>query len=203
MNQADRHTEPHPWQGRGLRGEVDPGDRSARQSSTPPRIIVLTGFMGTGKSTVGQIVAERLGWPFVDTDAWIERDTGQPIPQIFAQHGEAAFRRMERNACARAAQLERHVVATGGGSLLGAETRAAFLACGLVVCLRADLDTILRRLGSGADRPLFGGDRARLGDLLAARAPLYDSLPHQVETTGRSPEAVAEEIVRLWHTFTS
>lgn len=164
---------------------------------------MLTGFMGTGKSTVGQIVAARMGWPFVDTDAWIERDAGQPIAEIFAQHGEAAFRQMERDACARAAQLERHVIATGGGALLDAETRAAFLARGLVICLRADLDTILKRLGAGADRPLFSGDRERLGDLLAARAPLYDALPHQVETTGRSPEAVAEEIVRLWQTFAS
>src|SRR5690606_38457552 len=138
-----------------------------------------------------------------DTDAWIERDAGQPIPQIFAKHGEAAFRRMERDVCARAAQLEQHVVATGGGALLDAETRAEFLACGLVICLRADLDTILRRLGPDAQRPLFGGDASRLAELLEARAPLCDSLPHQVETTGRSPEAVAEEIVTLWHTFTS
>ena len=159
--------------------------------------------MGTGKSTVGQIVAARMGWPFVDTDAWIERDAGQPIAEIFAQQGEVAFRQMERDACARAAQLARHVVATGGGALLDAETRAAFLARGLVICLRADLDTILRRLGAGADRPLFGGDASRLAGLLAARALHYDALPHQVETSGRSPEAVAEEIVTLWHTFTS
>ena len=119
------------------------------------------------------------------------------------QQGEAAFRRLERDACARAAQLAQHVVATGGGALLDAETRAAFLADGLVVCLRADLETILERLGDGAQRPLFGGDRARLSALYAARAPLYDALPHQVETAGRSPEAVAEEIVTLWHTSAS
>ena len=171
--------------------------------SSAPRILVLTGFMGSGKTTVGQLVAARLGWPFVDTDTWIERDAGQPIPAIFAQQGEAAFRRLERDACARAAQLAQHVVATGGGALLDAETRAAFLADGLVVCLRADLETILERLGDGAQRPLFGGDRARLSALYAARAPLYDALPHQVETAGRSPEAVAEEIVTLWHTSAS
>lgn len=171
--------------------------------SSAPRILVLTGFMGAGKSTIGRLVAARLGWPFVDTDAWIERDAGQPIAAIFAQQGEAAFRRMERDACARAAQLAQHVIATGGGALLDPATRAAFLASGLVVCLRADLDTIVRRLGASAQRPLFGGDRERLSALYAARAPFYDTLPHQVETAGRSPEAVAEEIVRLWHTCAS
>lgn len=168
-----------------------------------PRILVLAGFMGAGKTTVGRIVAARLGWPFVDTDDWIERDAGQPVTAIFAQQGEAAFRRLERNACARAAQLERHVIATGGGALLDPETRTAFQASGLVIGLRAELETILRRIDDAGQRPLFGGDRARLEALFAARAPIYAGLPHQVETDGQTPEAVAEEVVRLWHRHTS
>lgn len=169
--------------------------------SDAPRNLVLTGFMGTGKTTVGRLVAARLGWPFVDTDDFVEQAAGQPIAAVFAQQGEAAFRALERAACARAAQLERHVIATGGGALLDPATRAAFLARGLVICLRADRDTILQRLGGGADRPLFGGDRARLDALLAARAALYDALLHQVNTDGRPPEAVAEEIVTRWRTL--
>ncbi|HMM27680.1 MAG TPA: shikimate kinase [Aggregatilineaceae bacterium] len=171
--------------------------------SSAPRNIVLAGFMGAGKTTVGQIVATRLGWPFVDTDDWVERAAGQPVAAIFAQQGEATFRQMERDACARAAALERHVIATGGGALLDPATRAAFLAGGLVIGLRAALDTILRRLDGGVHRPLFNGNRAQLGALYAARAPVYAALPHQVETDGHTPGAIAEEVIRLWNQHTS
>lgn len=172
-------------------------------SSPLPRRIVLAGFMGAGKTTVGQIVAARLGWPFVDTDDLIEQAAGQAVAAIFAQQGEATFRQMERDACARAAALERHVIATGGGALLDPATRAAFLAGGLVIWLRAGLETIRRRIDDDGQRPLFGGDQGRLEALFAARAPVYAALPHQIETDGQTPGAVAEEVVRLWRRLTS
>ena len=198
---TDRHTEPH-LAGPGLRGEVDPGDRSARQSSTPPRIIVLTGFMGTGKSTVGQIVAERLGWPFVDTDDGSSATPGsrsRRFSRSTAKLPSAGWSAMpapaprswsdtsSRPAAARCStRSARGVPGVRAGSLPARGPRH-------------HIATSRIRRGSPAVRRRPGA----IGDLLAARAPLYDSLPHQVETTGRSPEAVAEEIVRLWHTFTS
>lgn len=171
--------------------------------SNAPRNLVLAGFMGAGKTTVGRLVAARLGWPFVDTDELVEQAAGRSIATIFAQDGEAAFRHLERRACQRAALLDAHVIATGGGALLDPDTRAAFLARGVVVWLSAELNTIVERLGQGAERPLFAGDHARLEALFAARAPLYAALPHRVKTDGRPPEAIAEEIVTLWQTCTS
>jgi shikimate kinase len=164
------------------------------------RNIALAGFMGTGKSTVGRRVAARLGWPFVDADAVIETRTGRSIPAIFADEGEAAFRRLEAQVCRELATQPGHVIATGGGALLDPDTRAAFEAHSLLVCLRCDLDTIIQRVGDDPDRPLFAADRPQLARLLAARAPVYDSLPHQFDTTHRTPQQVAEEIVTLWHT---
>ncbi len=164
-----------------------------------PHNLVLAGFMGTGKSTVGRIVAGRLGLTFVDTDAEIERRAERPIAAIFAQDGQAAFRRMEAEVCREVAAGRDQVIAVGGGALLDHGTRRAFARTSLIVCLTCALDEVLRRVGDDPARPLFSADRERLAALYAARAAHYASLPHAVDATAHTPAQVAGEVIRLWN----
>lgn len=161
--------------------------------------IVLAGFMGTGKSTVGRLVAARLGWRFVDTDTLIEARAGCAIAEIFAQEGEAAFRRLEADACTRAGAYTHCVIALGGGALLNTAVRRRFVAAHIVVCLTCDFAAIIARVGDDSARPLFDADRDKLAALWHARADHYASLPLHLETTHLNPEQTAEEVVRLWH----
>ncbi|MBN1680786.1 MAG: shikimate kinase [Anaerolineae bacterium] len=160
--------------------------------------LVLAGFMGTGKTTVGRMAAARLGMAFVDTDDVIMTRAGCSVAQIFAQYGEAAFRQLEADVCRDLAAQRGYVIATGGGALLDPAVVEAFAAASLIVCLQCTLDEILRRVGDDPSRPLFSPDRERLARLLAERAALYDGLPHQIDTTGLSPEQAVEEVIRLW-----
>lgn len=161
------------------------------------RNLILTGFMGAGKTTVGRIAARRLCMAFVDTDASIEAQAGLSIPQIFAERGEPAFRELEAAVCAQEAAGAGRVIATGGGAVLNPKTRAALEEGGLLVCLTAPLDELVRRTGGNSARPL-AGDRERMENLLAARRAVYDSLPHHVDTTGKAPAQVAAEVIALW-----
>lgn len=160
--------------------------------------IVLTGFMGTGKSTVGRRLAERLGHEFVDTDELIEARHG-PIPRIFAEHGEARFREIEREVATELAGRDGLVVSTGGRLLLDPANADALGAGALVVCLVASVDELVRRLADEADdRPLLaGGDpRARIEELLAERRAGYARFA-QVDTDGRTPDEVADAVLAL------
>lgn len=157
--------------------------------------IVLTGFMGTGKSAVGKVIAHRLGWAFVDADDEIVARARMPIPDIFARYGEPHFRQIERDVCRDLAGCERTVIATGGGMLVDAANRALMQASGLVVCLTASQRALARRLGRDDNRPLARDDWR---GLLARRKPAYDAIPYQVDTTGRQPASVAAEVIRLW-----
>ena len=159
------------------------------------RNIVLTGFMGSGKSTVGRLIAALMDWPFVDADNEIVARAGLTIPQIFECDGEAGFRRLEREVCRALAQREQVVIATGGGMLVDPDNRATMVESGLVVCLRATPDDVLARVGHDDNRPMLKGDwRA----LMARRQAAYDAIPFQIDTTGRPPSDVAQEIVTLW-----
>jgi shikimate kinase len=164
-----------------------------------PRNIVLTGFMGTGKTTVGRLLAQRLGYELVDTDAVIEERHG-PIPEIFAEHGEAAFRQIERGLARELTSGERRVISTGGRMMLDPETAEVLGAGAHVFCLVASPETIARRvLVSGAPaRPLLAGDdpHGRIAELLAERAAAYARF-RQVDTDGRTAAEVADEIVVL------
>ena len=164
----------------------------------PPSNIVLTGFMGTGKSTVGKLVARRLKWPFVDSDEEIVRRAGLPIPQIFAQLGEPHFREIEREVCRALAGRQQTVIATGGGMLVDPTNREVMQASGLVVCLSASSKTLARRLRNDGSRPLASGDWR---SLLARRQAAYDSIPYQVDTSGRKAADVAAEIIALWQSL--
>lgn len=171
--------------------------------SSGTRNIVLTGFMGTGKSTVGGLVAARLGRPFVDMDATLAEQFGKPIPVVFADEGEATFRVAEAQLCARLAAQEGLVISTGGGALVNPQNRAALAATGVLLCLTASVDEILRRLDGLQDRPLLNGSidgspevqGRRVRDLLNARRHAYAAIPLQVETTGRTPEAIVDAIM--------
>ncbi|MBL8160714.1 MAG: shikimate kinase [Anaerolineae bacterium] len=160
------------------------------------RNIVITGFMGTGKSTVGKLVAEQLARPFLDTDDEIVRRAGKPIAEIFAQQGEAAFRQMEGRLCRFLAAQRGYVISTGGGMLVDAGNRQVMLsASALVVCLTATPDAIAERVSADTERPLLKGDwRA----LLEKRRSAYEAIPCQVDTSRRAPNAIAEDIIRLW-----
>lgn len=160
--------------------------------------ITLAGFMGTGKSTVGRLVAERLGWRFVDTDLIIEARGGRTIAEIFAQDGESAFRQLEAEVCPEMAALCHQVIAVGGGALLNPVIRDCVEAHSLLITLTCDLDEIVRRVGDAPARPLYTPDRERLARLLAERADHYASLPYHIDTTSLIPEQVAEEVFRLW-----
>lgn len=161
--------------------------------------IIITGFMGTGKSTVGPRVAAALGRPFVDLDALIVERSGRSIPQIFAEDGAVAFRRLEAAAVDEVAARCGLVVATGGGALVSARNRRVLGASSILVCLRATPEVLEARLAGVSDRPLLqAGDwRARLRELLANRAHAYDLIPHQVDTSNRSVDEVVAAIVAL------
>jgi shikimate kinase len=164
-----------------------------------PDNIVLTGFMGTGKTSVGRILSARLHWPLVDTDAVVEELAGRPVPEIIRVEGEPVFRRWEREACKRVAAGKQQVVATGGGALLDPANRATLADGGFVVCLTCRPEEIVHRLEGDDSRPLLDDDPVtRIRQLLDARAKVYDALPHHVDTTHGSPEQVADEILSLW-----
>jgi 3-dehydroquinate synthase len=174
--------------------------------------LVLTGFMGTGKTSTGQSAAKKLGMPFVDMDAEIEARVGMPIRQIFAEKGELAFRQIETQVCLDLAAQGGRVIATGGGALLNPENRAAFQR-DVLVCLNASVPVLARRLGVSAEsaapaageppkqvRPLLNvaDPSAEIERLLAARRPVYASLPWQVETDGLSPAEAADKVVAIY-----
>jgi shikimate kinase len=152
------------------RAESVPGEQLIRD-----RPLILVGLMGAGKTRVGRRLAERLHLPFMDTDHEIENETGKSISDLFAQIGEPAFREGERRLIARLMERPASIIATGGGAFIDPRTRAAMLEQGLVVWLRADLDTLVARTGRTNKRPLLQGvDRAeKLSELIDIRYPIY------------------------------
>jgi len=175
-----------------------------KTSHRPPRI-VLTGFSGAGKTKVARLVAARLGWQAVDTDDLIVQRAGKPIPDIFAQDGEVAFRRLEREVLAEVCRQPRMVIGVGGGANVSGENRRILADGGFVVCLEARPETILQRLRPQLKRapnarPMLAGPDplARIRELKTRRAPFYALADHTVHTDGLSPEQVADEVLRAW-----
>jgi shikimate kinase len=158
-------------------------------------VCVLVGVMGAGKSTIGALLAERLGVGFHDVDAAIEAAAGKPISEIFIDEGEDHFRALERKAVAAALASCEGVVALGGGAILAEETRHA-LAGHTVIYLSVELADAIKRVGLGQGRPLLAlNPRATLKHLLDQRRPLYEQVAtHVVRTDGRTPEEIAAEI---------
>ncbi|RUL85065.1 shikimate kinase [Tautonia sociabilis] len=164
------------------------------------RGIALVGYRATGKSTVGRIVADRLGWPFEDADRALERRAGKPIAAIFAEQGENAFRDLEQRILAELADgRSPMVLATGGGVVLRQENRDALGRFGFVAWLAARPETIADRLRADPDgRPALtsAGLLDEVASVLERREPLYRRVASAVvETDGRSPEQVAEDLL--------
>ncbi|OGP86924.1 MAG: hypothetical protein A2Y95_07440 [Deltaproteobacteria bacterium RBG_13_65_10] len=167
--------------------------------------VVLTGFMGTGKSAVGRALARRVGWKFVDTDNLIRLRARRSIPDIFERDGEAGFRALERAVIGRLAGRHGLVVATGGGAVTDRENVQRLRALGPIVWLRATPKTILDRVGSGDDRPLLAGARTprarlhRIGALLARREAAYAAADVAVDTDAGDSERISLEVLRAIH----
>lgn len=153
--------------------------------------IFLVGMMGSGKSTLGRSLAQRLHMPFADTDRVLVDRTGVPVATIFEIEGEDGFRRRESAVLAELARGNDQVVATGGGAVLSADNRAAMRAGGTVVYLRARLEHLWERTRHDSSRPLLAtaDPRATLAQLLEARDPLYREVAHVVVDTGTQSAA--------------
>jgi shikimate kinase len=170
-------------------------------SLSPCLLVWLIGYRGTGKTTVGRLLADRLGWGWVDCDVELERRAGRTIRQIFAAEGEAGFRLREAELLEELCGVAGHVVATGGGVVLDPRNRERLRQAGRVVWLTADAATVWQRLQGDAAtaerRPtLTVGGLAEVEELLRAREPLYRECAHTVvATAGRSPEEVVAEIL--------
>ncbi|MCQ9132553.1 MULTISPECIES: shikimate kinase [Streptomyces] len=157
-----------------------------------PRV-VLVGPMGVGKSTVGQLLAERLGVAYRDTDDDIVAEAGRSIAEVFVDEGEDAFRAMEKQAVRRALAEHDGVLALGGGSILDPDTRD-LLAGQRVLYLAMDVEEAVKRTGLNAARPLLAvNPRKQWRELMEARRPLYEGVATAVVTTdGRTPEEVSQ-----------
>jgi len=159
--------------------------------------IALIGFMATGKSTVGPALARELGWPVVDTDAEIERLTGQTIADIWRFQGEAAFRKTEEEIVGRLAEQRQIVIVTGGGVVLSLNNVEALQRQTFVVGLQAALEVIAERVRRDAKRPLLsGGDpKVLIGELFEARAGKYDFAHVTIDTSKTAVSKVVAKIM--------
>ncbi len=160
--------------------------------------LIIIGFMGTGKTSVGRALAARLGLTFIDLDAEVERAAGRTIPEIFAAEGEAGFRRLEAEAVKTAAAAGPAVISTGGGVVLNPDNVANLRRAGHLVLLEAPPDEILRRVQEEGGRPLLAVEDplARIIELLEQREPHYRAAADLAVTAGgRPPEMVADEII--------
>jgi shikimate kinase len=163
--------------------------------------LALVGFMGTGKSTIGRLVAEQIQFGFVDTDAWIEERLGRSISDIFAREGEAAFRQYEKQAVKALARQRNLVIAAGGGLVADPANMASLKAHALVIWLVASPETIWERVQTQTHRPLLQGPDplAKIRALLEAREPSYRQADVFVHSGLRCPKEVAQQVAHQFH----
>ena len=172
-------------------------ESSAKDPKLPPEPrhnIVLIGFMGTGKTTVGERVAAGLGFRFADTDSLIEQRTGMPIPAIFEKHGEGAFRRLETDVLQQLISKQHLVVSTGGGIVTVPENLPLLHRLGFVILLTADEEIILRRISANQNRPLLRtkDPQKTIRDLLTARSLQYTRAADlEIDTTELTEAEIA------------
>jgi shikimate kinase len=185
-------------------GTAEQPSATAILSLLGSRSIVLVGMMGVGKSSIGRRLAARLGVPFVDADAEIEKAAGMSIADIFARHGEADFRSGEARVIARLLDGGPQVLATGGGAVMNADTRAAIKAKGVSIWLSAELDVLMRRINKRKnDRPMLqtADPAATLRELLVAREPAYAKADLTVQSREVPHDAVVSEIMTALAAF--
>ena len=167
--------------------------------------LALVGYRGTGKTSVGRLLAERLGWQFADADHEVEARAGRTIAAIFAEDGEPAFRDLEQAVIAEVVDRDRTVISTGGGAIVREANRRAIRSVGFVAWLTADPETLGRRLARDAARrdarPALtpAGSIGEIAEVFAARVAYYREVStFEVETAGRSPHEVAGAVLRAW-----
>jgi 3-dehydroquinate synthase len=169
--------------------------------------LILAGFMGTGKSTIGRLCAQALNLRFIDADIEIERREGMRIPHIFETKGEAYFRELETSLAQEIAQQQDCVVATGGGMIVNDNNRNTLLHSGIGVCLSATPETIVKRVGGEAgaqNRPMLRPEQPeqtvqqRVAELLAQRAPKYAQMHYQIDTSSRSLHEMVNLIAEIY-----
>ncbi len=170
--------------------------------------IILTGFMGTGKTAVGEQLAKKLGCPFLDTDVMVEETTGKSIPEIFEKQGEPAFRELEKKMLKKALEREPIVISTGGGAVMDADNRALMKEKGFIVALSASPEVILERVSQVDNRPVLKmankeGKKNqqekldKIKNLLSKRSPFYREADRIVDTTSKKIEETVAEILKL------
>jgi len=161
------------------------------------RNLALVGFMGTGKSAVGRLVAQQLQFTFIDTDELIENEVGKSISEIFAQQGEAAFRKYERDVVKALCDRRDTVIAAGGGLVAEASNLASLKTHALVVCLWSSPETIWGRVRAQTHRPLLQtpDPLGKIRELLAQRTPAYRQADVQILTDFRTPKDVAQHVL--------
>jgi len=179
---------------------VETSDQSAPAGAAPlaiPRTIALVGLMGAGKSCIGRLLATELDLPFVDADKEIEAAAGCSVEDIFAAHGEAAFRDGERRVIARLLTQPKMVLATGGGAFMDPETRRLILDRATSVWLRADVDLLVRRTARRNNRPLLkrGDPHEILGRLIKERYPVYAEADVAVDSVDGPPEMTLARVL--------
>jgi shikimate kinase len=162
--------------------------------------LVLVGFMGAGKTTIGKWVAERLGMSFVDMDQLIEQRHGQSVSHMFKAKGEPFFRQLERSLARELSSKDGQVIATGGGIVLNPENMQDFSRTGVVVCLWAEPRVVYERTKRAGHRPLMEGDNrmGRIKKLLREREPLYKAIPDLIDTSNMGLEQVVDEVIRRY-----
>lgn len=178
------------------------GEQVAKQVGNPVPRILLVGMMGAGKTTVGRALAQRFGWPYLDSDEEVRRRTGRTVPQIFAELGEAAFRAEESAVLAEAcASPHPVVVSVAGGAVLDPGNRELLARSGQVVWLRASLATLTQRVGDGRTRPLLGDDpAAALARLYPERARIYEEVAAVVvDVDGVPTDRVVDRVAQAVH----
>lgn len=161
--------------------------------------IYLVGFMGTGKSSVGRLVAKRKKWQFVDLDELIELKERRAIPEIFSKDGEPYFRKVEQKVLKEVSTQEKFVVACGGGIVINKDNIKIMKETGVMVCLSAAIDVILKRVSGYTHRPLLNvpNPKMQVGHLLKLRAPFYAQADKIIDTSNYSIEKVADKVIKF------
>ena len=167
--------------------------------------IVLIGFMGTGKTSVGQRISEKLQMPMVDTDTIVETDNQMIIGEIFDRYGEDYFRNLENAAVHKASKYTNHIISTGGGVVLRIENLNLLRENGLLFCLRATPEEIFKRIKDESHRPLLidSNPPNKIRRLLQKRQAQYQRIEHQIETTDLSIEEVTNQIIGIYQSARS
>jgi shikimate kinase len=156
--------------------------------------IFITGFMGTGKTSVGKELSMLTGYPFFDTDILIEMREKSTVRKLFEERGESQFRQLEKSILRELSSLQGIVVATGGGALLDSENLEIAKQSGLVFCLIADYPTILKRIEQSSNRPLL----SQLEILYEKRIPIYQKIPYPIDSSSALPKQIAIRILEIY-----